>query len=622
MCGIVGYVGQQNPLDFLLRGLRMLEYRGYDSAGVATINGTQSIHIEKTPGRIDALKKLVHSAKLQGHIGIGHTRWATHGLPTKENAHPHLSFNGAVAIVHNGVIENYQSIRNQLSKKGIEFVTQTDTESLAHLIAYYLHEEIDKFGETVKIEEMLPHVVKLALSQIHGTYGIAVLFRDYPEVMIGAKLGSPLILGVGKDENFLTSDAATLAGYTDQIITLADHELVCVTANGFSIHHRDEGIVERNIEILDIDPSQVDRGGFDHYMLKEIFEQPEAIQNTLRGRLDYDSATAKFGGLNLTPQQMLNVQRILMTACGTSWHASLVGEYQIETLARIPVEVEYASELRYRNPPLDRNTLLFAITQSGETADTIAAVREMKRRGFPTMSICNVVGSSIAREADGGIYLHAGPEIGVASTKTFTSQCTVLALLALYLGRLRHLNFEAGRKIISELEKLPHLVKTALATNDHVKKIAEKYAHCNSFLFLARHFNFPTALEGALKLKEISYIHAEGYAAGEMKHGPIALVDAVTPSVFVAPTCYVHDKTLSNMQEIKARGGPVIALITEGDQRTTEIADDVIELPQIEEFLQPIVYNIPLQLLAYHVAVFRGCDVDKPRNLAKSVTVE
>ncbi len=622
MCGIVGYVGDKDPVEFLLRGLRMLEYRGYDSAGLATVDRERSLRIVKTPGRIDKLAKLVAESTFKGTTGIGHTRWATHGLPTTENAHPHLSFDGAVAVVHNGVIENYQSIRNQLMKKGVEFVSQTDTESLAHLIAFYLREEIEKYGDTVQLDEMLPRVVSLAISQIHGTYGIAVMFRDYPDVLIGAKLGSPLILGVGRGEHFLTSDAATLAGYTDRIITLSDHELVFLTADDFTVHHRDEGRVERTIEVLDIDPGQVDRGDFPHYMLKEIFEQPEAVRNALRGRLDHDAATAKFGGLNLTPQQLLGVRRILMTACGTSWHASLVGEYQIESLARIPVEVEYASELRYRNPPLDRDSLLFAITQSGETADTIAALREMKRRGFSTLSICNVVGSSIARASDGGIYLHAGPEIGVASTKTFTSQCTVLALLALYLGRLRHLSFESGRQIISQLERLPSLVEKALATNDQIKRIAEKYAGCKSFLFLARQFNFPTALEGALKLKEISYLHAEGYAAGEMKHGPIALVDPETPSVFIAPTCYVHDKTLSNMQEIKARGGPVIALITQGDKRTKEIADDVIELPEVEEFLQPIVYNIPQQLLAYHIAVCRGCDVDKPRNLAKSVTVE
>ncbi|MDR1925473.1 MAG: glutamine--fructose-6-phosphate transaminase (isomerizing) [Planctomycetaceae bacterium] len=625
MCGIVGYVGLHNPVDFLLRGLRLLEYRGYDSAGVALIDDANNLRVVKTAGRVEVLKKLVLSEQLCGKIGIGHTRWATHGLPTKENAHPHTSYDGSVAVVHNGVIENYQSIRNELTKHGIKFVSQTDTESLAHLIAFYLNEErskISKNNNAAECEAMLLRVVGLALSQIQGTYGIAVLFHDYPDVLIAAKLGSPLIIGLGNNENFLASDAASLAGYTNQIITLADHEMVLMKPNNIIVQHRDEGIVEQRIEVLDINPSQVDRGAFEHYMLKEIFEQPDAIRNTLRGRLDFDSATAKFGGLNLTPQQLLNVKRILTTACGTSWHASLVGEYQIESLARIPVEVEYASELRYRNPPIDQNTLLFAVTQSGETADTIAAMREMKRRGFPTMSICNVVGSTIAREADGGIYLHAGPEIGVASTKTFTSQCTVFAMLALYLGRLRHLDFEFGRKLMDRINSLPDLIETALRCNDRIKEIALKYAHCDNFLFLARHYNFPAALEGALKLKEISYIHAEGYPAGEMKHGPLALIDQKTPSVFIAPECYVHDKTLSNMQEIKARGGSIIAVITENDKKTKEIADDYIELPVISEFLQPIVYNIPLQLLAYHIAVARGCDVDKPRNLAKSVTVE
>ncbi|MDR3233893.1 MAG: glutamine--fructose-6-phosphate transaminase (isomerizing) [Planctomycetaceae bacterium] len=627
MCGIVGYAGKRNPVDFLISGLRLLEYRGYDSAGIAVLNSEKNLQIIKSPGRIDVLEKLVRENKPQGYTGIGHTRWATHGLPTAENAHPHSSFDGAVAVVHNGVIENYQSIRATLKNKGIEFKTQTDTESIAHLIAYYLQENRNTAEGAVRITaenaaEELPRIVRLALSQLHGTYGLAVLFRDFPDILIGAKLGSPLILGCGKGENFLTSDSSTLAGNTDRIITLSDHEIVYMTADDYTLHHRDEGVVNRSVEVLDINSPQIDKGGFAHYMLKEIFEQPEAVRNAMRGRLDYDSATAKFGGLNITPQQLLTVQRILMTACGTSWHASLVGEYQIEMLARIPVEVEYASELRYRNPPLDYNTLLFAVTQSGETADTVAALREMKRRGYTAMSICNVIGSSIAREASGGIYLHAGPEVSVASTKTFTSQCTVMALLALYLGRLRHLNFENGRQIIAELERLPQLIEAALQTNEAVKKIAQKYAACESFLFLARQFNFPAALEGALKLKEISYIHAEGYAAGEMKHGPIALIDKNTPSIFIAPKSYVLDKTISNMQEIKARGGPVIALTSEGDRETPELADDVIALPEAADFLQPIIYNIPLQLLAYHIAVERGCDVDRPRNLAKSVTVE
>jgi glucosamine--fructose-6-phosphate aminotransferase (isomerizing) len=420
----------------------------------------------------------------------------------------------------------------------------------------------------------------------------------------------------------LASDASPLAGRTEKIVYLADHELAVMTSESLRVINRDHGTISHNVHVLDTKVAHVGRDGYAHYMLKEIFEQPESIQNAMRGRLDFDAATAKFGGLNLTPQQLRSASRLVMTACGTSWHAGLVGEYQLETLARVPVEVEYASELRYRNPPLDPNTILFAITQSGETADTLAALREMKRKGFPTLSVCNVVGSTIAQEADGGIYLHAGPEVGVASTKAFTSQCTVLALLTLYLGRLRHLGFEAGMRIIHQLQELPEKVRKALDSNSHVREIAAKYADCNNFLYLGRQFNFPTALEGALKLKEISYIHAEGYPAAEMKHGPIALVDKNTPSVFLMPQGTVYDKVMANVQEIKARGGPVIAVVEEGDKAIYDLADDVIEMPAVEDFLQPIVSIVPLQLLAYHIAVARGCDVDKPRNLAKSVTVE
>ena len=428
---------------------------------------------------------------------------------------------------------------------------------------------------------------------------------------------------MGANEHFVASDASPLAGYTDKIVYLADHELAVVTADSLRVIHRDQGRVNHSVHVLDFQAGDIAKGGFAHFMLKEIFEQPESIENALRGRLDRDAATAKFGGFNLTPQQLRAVSRIIMTGCGTSWHAGLVGEYQIEALARLPVEVEYASELRYRNPPLDNNTLVFAITQSGETADTLAALREMKRKGCPTLGICNVVGSTIAQETDGGFYLRAGPEIGVASTKAFTSQCTLLAMLALYFGRLRHLGFAAGMKIIEQLAGVARQGPPGVAVQrPGARRLREKYAHCNNFLYLGRQFNFPTALEGALKLKEISYIHAEGYPAAEMKHGPIALVDEQTPSVFLLPHGQVYDKVMSNLQEIKARGGPVIAVVCEGDTEAAKLADDIIEIPAVEEFLQPIVTVIPLQLLAYHIAVARGCDVDKPRNLAKSVTVE
>ena len=430
-------------------------------------------------------------------------------------------------------------------------------------------------------------------------------------------------MGVGNDEHFIASDASPLAGHTDRIVYLADHQIAVITADELRVTHRDQGRVKHDVRVLDIDSNDITLDEkYPHYMLKEIFEQPQSMRDAMRGRLCKDDATAIFGGLNLTPQQLRQVNRVLLTACGTSWHAALVGEYLMEELARLPVEVEYASELRYRNPPLDTNTILFAITQSGETADTLAALREMKRKGHQTLAICNVIGSSIAQEADGGVYLHAGPEIGVASTKAYTSQITVLTMLALYFGRLRFLSYAAGQRIVDALTNVPDQVETALQTNDVVKQIAEKYCECNNFLYLGRNYNFPTALEGALKLKEISYIHAEGYPAAEMKHGPIALVDKDTPSVFIMPQGAVYEKVMANLEEIKARGGPVIAIAGEGDTQVAELADDVIYIPKVEEFLQPIVTMIPLQLLAYHIAVLRGCDVDKPRNLAKSVTVE
>ena len=622
MCGIVGYIGSRDAAEFLVAGLHRLEYRGYDSSGVATISPDGEMTIVKSAGRIDRLDGLLAKTPAPGRIGIGHTRWATHGAPSDVNAHPHVGGNGTLAVVHNGVIENFQAIKQRLRGEGYEFQSATDSEVIAHLVDSCLKRQGPVDDMAAANYQPLVAAVQAALAQLQGTYGLVVLFRQWPDVLIAARLGSPLIVGVGANEHFVASDASPLAGYTDKIVYLADHELAVVTADSLRVIHRDQGHVNHSVHVLDFQAGDVAKGGFAHFMLKEIFEQPESVKNAIRGRLDRDAATSKFGGFNLTPQELRNVGRIIMTACGTSWHAGLVGEYQIEALARLPVEVEYASELRYRNPPIDNNTLVFAITQSGETADTLAALREMKRKGCPTLGICNVVGSTIAQETDGGFYLRAGPEIGVASTKAFTSQCTVLAMLALHFGRLRHLSFSAGMRMIEELEELPKKVAQALECNDRVREIAQRYAHCNNFLYLGRQFNFPTALEGALKLKEISYIHAEGYPAAEMKHGPIALVDGNTPSVFLLPHGQVYDKVMSNLQEIKARGGPVIAVVCEGDTEVAKLADDVIEIPAVEEFLQPVVTVIPLQLLAYHIAVARGCDVDKPRNLAKSVTVE
>jgi glucosamine--fructose-6-phosphate aminotransferase (isomerizing) len=624
MCGIVGYVGPRIAAEFLIEGLRRLEYRGYDSAGLATLDGGR-LHLTKTAGRIDNLSALLTDTPMPGGLGIGHTRWATHGPPTDENAHPHTGGAGVLAIVHNGVIENYQALKRTLQSEGYSFRSATDSEVIAHLIARELDQQPAAPGRAASPAERyepLVAAVSAALAQLRGTYGLAVVFRDHPGVMVAARLGSPLVVGVGAGEHFVASDAAPLAGYTDRIVYLSDHQLAVVTADSLRVTHRDEGHVKHHVHVVEIASEDVSLDQYPHYMLKEIFEQPQTLEDTMRGRLCADNATAIFGGLNLTPRQLRRANRVILTACGTSWHAALVGEYLLEEFARLPVEVEYASELRYRNPPLDHDTILFAITQSGETADTLAALREIKRKGHPTLAICNVVGSTIAQEADGGIYLHAGPEIGVASTKAYTAQLAVLSMLALHFGRLRHLSYDAGRRIITALQQLPDRVSQALESNRDVQRIAEKYAHADNFLYLGRQYNFPTALEGALKLKEISYIHAEGYPAAEMKHGPIALVDEHTPSVFVVPHSTVYEKVIANLQEIKARGGPVIAVVCQGDTQVAELADDVIYVPRVEEFLTPIVTIVPLQLLAYHIALLRGCDVDKPRNLAKSVTVE
>jgi glutamine---fructose-6-phosphate transaminase (isomerizing) len=620
MCGIVGYVGSRDATDILLEGLRRLEYRGYDSAGIA-IQSADGILIRKKVGRVSELTALVDQKPVSGNIGIGHTRWATHGGITDENSHPHVGGNGEVIVVHNGVIENYALLKDKLTALGFVFRSSTDTEVVSHLIAHHLEEQI-RLGADPENPKTPLLALQLAIKNLKGTYGLGVLFRDFPGMLVAARCGSPLVLGMGKGEFFLASDATPLKPHTDQVVFLEDHEIAVITTGGVEVTHRDRGVTAPSIHVLDQSDDEAELKGYAHYMLKEIFEQPNTIENALRGRLDEDAATSKFGGLNLDTRQLRQVDRIVLTACGTSWHAGLVGEYLIEEFARIPVEVEYASEFRYRNPPLSDTTMVFAITQSGETADTLAAMRESQRKGHPTLAICNVVGSTIAREADGGIFLHAGPEVGVASTKAFTSQVTVLTLLALYLGRLRHMSYTAGRRIIGHLRDMPQTIQQTLKCHEQVQEVAAKYFSAQNFLYMGRGYNFPVALEGALKLKEISYIHAEGYPAAEMKHGPIALVDENTPSVFVIPRGTMYPKVMSNLEEVKARKGPIIAIATENDSRIAAVADDVITIPDVEDYLQPLVSSIPLQLLAYHIAVQRGCNVDRPRNLAKSVTVE
>ncbi len=608
MCGIVGYVGFREAEPILVEGLRRLEYRGYDSSGLATLSGND-LHVRKRAGRIGDLVQYLQEKPAPGCHGISHTRWATHGPATDANAHPHIGGDNLVAVVHNGVIENYAEIKARLKADGISFKSDTDTEVIAQLIAYHLN------GDLVE-------AVRKALALLKGTYGLAVVSARHPDLIVGARLGSPLVVGLGKGETFLASDPSALLGQAEEVVYLQDRQMCVLSGDEWHLLDADRMRITADVHALDWDPGDADKGAYEHYMLKEIYEQPQALENAMCGRLDDADASAHFGGLNLDPQQLRRADRLILTACGTSYHAGLVGEYLFEEFARIPVEVEYASEFRYRNPPIDRNTIVIAITQSGETADTLAALRESKRKGHPSLAICNVVGSTIAREADGGVYLHAGPEIGVASTKAFTSQVTVLAMLALYLGRMRHLSSIQGMNLIRDLRALPDMIRAVLQCEDNVREIAEKYYKARNFLYLGRQYLYPVALEGALKLKEISYIHAEGYPAAEMKHGPIALVDRATPSVFLIPRSAVFDKIMSNLEEIKARHGPVIAVACEGDEDVAAKADDVIYVPEVPEYLQPVVTAVPLQLLAYHIALLRGCDVDKPRNLAKSVTVE
>ena len=609
MCGIVGYIGSKTATPLLIEGLKRLEYRGYDSAGIATMNGA-GLETRRAKGKISMLEAVVEGSPVHGTVGIAHTRWATHGAPNECNAHPQHDCTNTIAVVHNGIIENYGALRQMLIKQGHTFQSETDTEVIAHLI------------EAAMEDDPLEDAVIDALHLVEGTYGIAVISSRDPDKIVAARKGSPLLLGLGENEFYVASDVAAILQHTRQVVYLDDGEMGVLTRNGYEVLDLNARRVRKGVSRIDWDLDQIEKGGFDHFMLKEIFEQPQTIQNTMRGRLVVDEGFSKLGGLNLTRQQMLDLDRIVITACGTSWHSGLIGELYLEELARIPVEVEYASEFRYRNPIVTKNTLCVVISQSGETADTLAAMREAKRRGARTLGLVNVVGSTIAREDDGGIYLHAGPEIGVASTKAFTSQVIALALLTLKLGRLREMSVVKGRQIAQAMLRLPEQIQSILDRAPELEALAERFKDATNFLYLGRGYNFPVALEGALKLKEISYIHAEGYPAAEMKHGPIALIDENMPVVFVAPHDSVFDKIVSNIQEVKARGGKVIAITSQQEDVLEKLIDYEIRIPQTEDMLYPILSVIPLQLLAYYVAVKRGLNVDQPRNLAKSVTVE
>jgi glucosamine--fructose-6-phosphate aminotransferase (isomerizing) len=608
MCGIIGYIGPRQATPLLIEGLRRMEYRGYDSAGVALWDG-EAIEVRRAAGKIAKLDAAIAADPVDGMVGIGHTRWATHGAPNERNAHPHLSADGSVAVVHNGIIENASVLRGALQDLGYVFRSDTDTEVIAHLV----QELFDG-----SLEEAVIH----ALRKIEGTYGIAVISSRDPAKIVAARKGSPLLIGVGNGENFLASDASAILAHTRQVVYLDDGDVAVIERDSYRVIDLNAMPLPRDVDRIDWDLAEIERGGYAHFMLKEIFEQPQSVENTMRGRLMLEDGTAKLGGLNLSHEDLLRIDNIIITACGTSWHSALIGELLIEELARIPVEVEYASEFRYRNPIVTERTLCIVMSQSGETADTLAAMREAKRRGARTLGLVNVVGSTIAREDDGGVYLHAGPEIGVASTKAFTSQVVALALFTLKLARKRDLSVVRGREIAQALHALPAQIQEVLDRAPAVEAIAERFKDATNFLYLGRGFNFPAALEGALKLKEISYIHAEGYPAAEMKHGPIALIDEHMPVVFIAPHDAVFDKIVSNIQEVKARSGTTIVITSRDEPALRGLIDHEIRIPETLDMLMPILASVPLQLLAYYIAVKRGAHVDQPRNLAKSVTVE
>ncbi|MBW8361179.1 MAG: glutamine--fructose-6-phosphate transaminase (isomerizing) [Kaistella sp.] len=617
MCGIVGYTGFQDAYEIVINGLRRLEYRGYDSAGIVLEKKNGSFAVEKTKGKVDDLVAISQHLKNTAHVGMGHTRWATHGVPSDRNSHPHLSNNGKIALVHNGIIENYDTIKTMLKEKGFSFKSETDTEVLVNLIQYFM-------DTTPDID--FPTAVRFALNEVYGAYAITVMHEDHPGVLVVGRLGSPLAIGLGENEYFIASDASPFVEFTKEAIYLEEGHMATISLEkGVDIRTIiDNSKIEPAVQQLKLSLEQIEKGGYEHFMLKEIFEQPKSIHDTLRGRLLVEEGIIKMAGIWDHLEKFTNAQKITIIACGTSWHAGLIGEYLIEEFARIPVEVEYASEFRYRNPIINEKDVVIAISQSGETADTMAALKLAKERGAFIYGICNVVDSSISRITDAGSYTHAGPEIGVASTKAFTAQLTILALIALKLGKHNgNLGNAEFMSLISELNAIPKKIEEVLATtHDLIKEMAKDFTNTHNFLYLGRGYNYPAALEGALKLKEISYIHAEGYPAAEMKHGPIALIDENMPIVIIAPKRGHYDKIVSNVQEIKARKGQVIAVVNKGDVQVAEMADYVIEIPDTSECFSPIVASVPLQLLAYYIAVYRGANVDQPRNLAKSVTVE
>jgi glucosamine--fructose-6-phosphate aminotransferase (isomerizing) len=623
MCGIVGYVGRAQATPILLDGLRRLEYRGYDSAGLAVVDRGE-LGTRKCAGRIASLATLVRKQPVSGSLGISHTRWATHGKVNDENAHPHFDASGKLALVHNGVIENYQALKDELIRSSdANFRSDTDTEVLAHLIGKLYNDSCASTVDVAGKKARLFEAVRTALRQVIGTYGIALVHADVPDFMIGARRGSPLVLGVGNGENFFASDVSAIVAYTRDAVYLNDFDVVAAGPDKFEISSLAGDITEHPVSKVEFTAEDIGKGDYPHYMLKEIFEQPNTVRDAMRGRLNPEECTAKLGGLNMAPTQLRDVGRIVLTGCGTALHAARVGEYLIERLASIPTEVDYASEFRHRNTPMTPETLVFAISQSGETADTLGALRESRRKGFRTLGICNNVASTIARESDGGVYMHAGPEIGVAATKSFTSQLVILTLLGLLFGRMRNLSTAEGTRVIEALQALPEQIEAVLELNDQIKEIAGTYAGANGFLFFGRQFNSPIALEGALKMKEITYLFAEGHPSAELKHGVIALIGPDLPSVFIAPDDSVFSKNLNNIEQVKARKGPIISL-TSGKcaKHLKGIANEIVVLPEVPDYVMPILSVIPLQLLAYHFAVGLGRDVDKPRNLAKSVTVE